>query len=403
MSELKRCVEHCGGAMTDEMTRPITSMRCSRRPFRLFGLDLQHLSYLLYLLFWFIEPLQEPSALRWLYLVFAVVVFMLLYAVQHASYSLSRRWYATAAMLLLALVYVPLNLSAFGIYIYIASALPEFVEKARPLYGLLLAECAVILLQAWLFHFSMWEWTIVCPMTLLTGTNLWYFHKQRKADTRLRMAHDEIEQLAKTAERERIARDLHDVLGHTLSLITVKSELAARLLSTDPERTSQELAEIQTTARRALAEVRQTVSGYRAQGLEAEIQQATAALAAVGVAVTSRPERVPRLPVQQEASLALILREAVTNIVRHAGAHRCEISLSVESAATVLEIRDDGRGIVGEEGNGLRGMRERVGELGGAMEVRSESGAVLRVTLPTPPTEPDVLENPLLSRQWTTA
>ena len=360
----------------------------TRRPFQLFGMDGQHLSYLFYLLFWLIEPVQEPSTRRWTLLVCAVAMFLLLYAQQHCSRLVTRRWYATAAMLLLALVYVPVNVSAFGIYIYIASALPELVGELRLLFGLLLAECAVILVQAWLFHFSMWEWTIACPISVLTGMNLWYFHEQHKANARLKMAHDEIEQLAKTAERERIARDLHDVLGHTLSLIAIKSELAERLLASDPERTGRELAEIQATARRALTEVRQTVSGYRSQGLEAEMQQAAAALAAAGVTVTSRPASLPRLPAQQEASLALILREAVTNIVRHAEAHSCALVLHADTQATVLEVRDDGRGCTGLEGNGLRGMRERVRDLGGTLLLLSNTGdtwgTTLRIALPAP-------------------
>ena len=372
--------------MPDAVTQQ-NAANLPRRPFRLFGLDGQHLSYLLYLLFWLIEPAQEPSARRWLLLGCAVCVFIFLYVQQHCSRPKIQRWYATAAMLVLALVYVPVNVSAFGIYIYIASALPELTEEFRPLLGLLLVECAVILAQAWLCHFSMWEWTIACPVSVLSGMNLWYFHAQRKNNARLKMAHDEIEQLAKTAERERIARDLHDVLGHTLSLIAIKSELAGRLLASDPERTGRELVEIRATARRALTEVRQTVSGYRSQGLEAEMQQATAALAAAGVTVTSRPASLPRLPAQQEASLALIVREAVTNIVRHSEARSCAMAFHADAQETVLEIRDDGRGCAGPEGNGLRGMRERVRDLGGTLEVRSgvSQGTTLHIALPPIP------------------
>ncbi len=353
-----------------------------RSSFKLFGLDWFHFSWLLYLLFWFIAPVEEPSEKAWILLVLAFSVFLPLYILTHCSRSLATRQWATLATTVLAIVYVPINLSAFGIYIFIASALPELVTTPAGTYRLLALECSIILLQAFIGHFPSWEWSIACGISAVTAINVQNLHTQRKADAKLRMAHDEIEQLAKTAERERIARDLHDVLGHTLSLISIKSELAARLLPTNPERTAQELAEIQTTARRALAEVRQTVSGYRAQGLAAEIAQAAAALAASGVTLTSSPEKMPRLPAQQEASLALILREAVTNIVRHAGAHSCVISITADEHTTVLEICDDGCGMRGSEGNGLRGMRERVRELGGELQVRSEGGAILRVRLP---------------------
>ncbi len=365
---------------------PMGGGACARRgALRIFGLDWYHYSWLLYMLFWLIQPLELPSRRSWGFLALAAICFLPLYVLTHAaSHSISTRRWATLGTTLLAIVYVPVNQSAFGIYIFIASALPELVTTARGTYWLIAAECAVILLQASIFHLQSWEWSIACGISAVTAINIQNLRTQKISDSRLRLAHDEIEQLAKTAERERIARDLHDVLGHTLSLIAIKSELAGRLLATDPERTAQELAEIQTTARRALTEVRQTVSGYRAQGLEAEVQQATAALAAAGVTVTKRPEQLPRLPVQVEASLALILREGVTNIVRHAGARTCSIAFSQGEAEHVLEIRDDGRGLVGQEGNGLRGMRERVRDLGGVLEVRSDPGAVLRIRLPAP-------------------
>ena len=99
-----------------------------------------------------------------------------------------------------------------------------------------------------------------------------------KADAKLRMAHEEIEQLAKTAERERIARDMHDVLGHSLSLIVLKSELAGRLLASQPTRAALEIAEIETAARKALAEVRKTITGYRSEGFASELTRAAQVL-----------------------------------------------------------------------------------------------------------------------------
>ena len=339
------------------------------------------MTWLVYVGFWFIQPFYEHKTRMWIYLALALAVFVsLFFGGLYGSLRVRRG--CLLGMLALALVYVPVNESAFGIYFYLPWFLINAVESDAAFFRLIGIECAIIAAQAAMFHLDSWEWSVAIGVCALSAMNAVRMRQQERANTKLRMARDEIEQLAKTAERERIARDLHDVLGHTLSLIAIKSELAGRLLATDPARTARELEEIQTTARRALAEVRQTVSGYRAQGLEAEIQQATAALAASGVTVTSRPERVPRLPAQQEASLALILREAVTNIVRHAGARTCAIALETGPEGTVLEVRDDGCGMRGEEGNGLRGMRERVRELGGEVQVRSEGGAVLRVKLP---------------------
>ena len=341
------------------------------------------LTWLVYIGFWMIQPYYEQQEKCWIYLACAVSVFLLCFSGGLYG-SLRVRRLSVLGMLALALVYVPVNESSFGIYFYLPWFLLNVVESDFAYFWLVALECGILLAQAYVFHLNSWEWSVGVGVCALSGTNAVRIRQQGRANGKLRMARDEIEQLAKTAERERIARDLHDVLGHTLSLISVKSELASRLLASDPERSARELAEIQTTARRALAEVRQTVSGYRAQGLEAELQQATAALAVAGVAVSRRPARLPRLPVQQEACLALILREAVTNIVRHAGATTCTIAIEQDSAATVLEIRDNGRGLSGQEGNGLQGMRERARDLEGSLALASEDGAVVRVTLPIP-------------------
>lgn len=191
--------------------------------------------------------------------------------------------------------------------------------------------------------------------------------------------------LALTAERERVARDVHDVLGHSLTALSVKAELAARLVDTDPARARSELESIQATARQALAEVRSTVGGLRASNLEAEITAAPRVLADAGVQATVRGEVGDTDP-RHRALLAWVLREAVTNVVRHADATRVEIELSHDG----IVVTDDGRGLEqpGEqpgEGLGLRGMRERVEATGGQLEIGADAagtGTRIEVRLP---------------------
>lgn len=342
-------------------------------------------TWLVYIGFWVIVPYYEHQARTWVYLACAVAAFILCFLGGLYGNLLLRR-VSALCMLALALLYVPVNESAFGIYFYLPWFLLSVVDSELTYIWMVGLECVVIMAQAFLSHpqLDSWEWSVGVGVCALSGTNALRLRQQERANARLRTAHDEIEQLAKTAERERIARDLHDVLGHTLSLITIKSELAARLLATDPARSAQELEEIQTTARRALAEVRQTVSGYRAQGLEVEIQQAMAALAAAGVTLAGRPRQVPRLPAQYEASLALILREAITNIVRHAAARTCSITLSVTAAAVLLDVVDDGCGMTQQEGNGLLGMRERVREFGGTLRLNTSAGGGVHLAISLP-------------------
>jgi two-component system, NarL family, sensor histidine kinase DesK len=291
------------------------------------------------------------------------------------------RWIWILGMLLVALVYVPVNQTAWGIYIFIAAAVPEISESTNKIITLLLILCAIILGQAVLFHLVAWEWALAIPLTLLVGMNRLRMEQKYRSDAKLRMAHEEIERLAKAAERERIARDMHDVLGHSLSSIVLKSELAGRLMTTQPARAALEVAEIESAAREALAEVRRTISGYRSEGFASELSRAAAVLETAGVRV-NRPAKPPALTPRHEATLSLVLREAVTNIVRHAGASECSIELSTEENTTHLVIADDGKGGIREEGNGLRGMRERVQEVGGRLSLDSQHGTRLQIELP---------------------
>lgn len=170
--------------------------------------------------------------------------------------------------------------------------------------------------------------------------------------------------LALTAERERVARDVHDVLGHSLTVLSVKAELAARLIDVDPARARAELESIQATARQALAEVRTTVGGLRASNLDAEVATAPRVLADAGVETRVVGEVADTDP-RHRALLAWVLRESVTNIVRHSGARRATIRLGPSG----LVVEDDGRGAGTAEGNGLRGMRERVAAAGGTLQL----------------------------------
>ena len=205
----------------------------------------------------------------------------------------------------------------------------------------------------------------------------------------LRLSHDEVRRLAATAERERIGRDLHDLLGHTLSLVAVKSELAKRLLDRDPVAARREIAEVERVAREALSQVRNAVTGIRAAGLAAELASAKLLLESAGVVFDYRPPALA-LPEQVETTLALVLREAVTNIQRHAHATRAEVSVEHERDRAILRVHDNGRGGIGAHGNGLTGMRERIEALGGSLAIRSERGrgTELAIALPLREVEP---------------
>jgi two-component system sensor histidine kinase DesK len=215
------------------------------------------------------------------------------------------------------------------------------------------------------------------------------FVRDRRAQAAaLSLSQAEVRRLAAVAERERIGRDLHDLLGHTLSLVALKGELAGRLVSRDAAAAEREIAEVTQIARGALAQVRTAVTGMRAAALAGELASARALLKSCGVELSCRQD-AGELPAPIETALAMIVREAATNIQRHAGATRATVEISSSAAgdhrtAVALYVSDNGRGGITARGNGLAGIGERVRALGGTLEIDSPPGAgtVLRARLP---------------------
>ncbi|MGW2820538.1 sensor histidine kinase [Streptomyces sp. NPDC001443] len=190
----------------------------------------------------------------------------------------------------------------------------------------------------------------------------------------LRQARATVAQLAANEERLRLARDLHDLLGHSLSLITLKSELAGRMLPGHPDKAAQQIADIEQVSRQALVDVREAVTGYRRARLADELAGAQVALTAAGVTAGLPPAPdLDGFPEEGEAALAWALREAVTNVVRHSGARRCTVELlhrqTLDGPVLELSVEDDGRGGSGTApGNGLTGLTERLEKAGGTLE-----------------------------------
>jgi two-component system sensor histidine kinase DesK len=283
-----------------------------------------------------------------------------------------------AALTALGVIFMPQNLGAGAFFIFAASfaGMAGGVRRAFTIIGVILV---ILLFEVKLIGLSplLWWWSPV--FTVIVGAVNAHFAQEGRANVRLRMAQDEIEHLAKVAERERIARDLHDVLGHTLSLIILKSELASKLADRDPQRAREEIRDVERISREALSEVRQAVRGYRA-GLQHELDGAAQMLRAASIALSTTVEPVPLAPAQ-EAILALALREAVTNVVRHSQATHCTIDLRRLDQEIRMVVTDDGRGGSRPDGTGISGMRERIGTLGGRVTRDGSHGTTLTVTL----------------------
>ena len=338
--------------------------------------------WVLYLGFFFIQPVFDHVSRKiWLLDILGAVVFLFLY---FGLFVLAnpRSLIHVAGMVVLGLLYQPINNGACTFFIFAAAMLPFCVESQAAAVAGLLTIGAIGGLQGLLLHINGWQLFYSTIFPVIIGAGNTFFAERNRMNRTLRKANEEIEHLAKVAERERIARDLHDVLGHTLSVITLKSELAGKLIDRDPQRAGQEIREVEEISRQALSEVRDAIRGYRSKGLAAELAQAKCTLETAGVAVRCDAATTVKLPAMQEGVLTMAVREAVTNVVRHAHASSCTLRLEQRDGTCHLEIQDDGRGGFQNEGSGLRGMRERVEMLGGTLHRNSQAGTRLTITLP---------------------
>jgi two-component system sensor histidine kinase DesK len=337
--------------------------------------------WLVYSIFFLIDPIQRHSRNAWLEFVAAYLCFLAIYAGMVYTKSRRNQLLLLIALAALGIAYYPLNAGACGMFIYVAAFVPFVTETILVCVVTFVGVSATMMLEGWLLHLSPWNWAFCAFIAIAVGAGNLAAAQRMRANKRLDLAHEQIAHLAKLAERERIARDLHDVLGHTLSVVVLKSELAGKLLERDPERARSEIGDVEQIARKALGEVREAIRGYRSEGLAAEIARAQKTLDAAGVTLefeTTPPQLAPA----EETVLSLIVREAVTNIVRHAQASRCRLEFAANGTGTALVVEDDGRGGIRQEGNGLRGMRERVESMGGQLRIDSAHGTRLVVEIP---------------------
>ena len=311
-------------------------------------------------LMWTQEPLRSPSAeLSDVHKHRAAVAFLALLAVS-LNLVLGTEW---------RVLFFPLNVAA-GIMLLTTDAYVAIVGLAAITFGL-----GVISGMAWL----------ALPTAAL---GLWAtaFVRQVAAVAELRSAREELARMAVDEERLRFARDLHDLLGHSLSLIALKSELAGRLLPDQPEKAETEVHDIEEVARQALGEVREAVAGYRSPTLDEELAGAAEMLGAAGIEFEIENE-AGLLPREIDGMLAWAVREGTTNVIRHSQARNCHILLAREDGTVYAQITDDGRGETDQEtsGSGLSGVSERVATFSdGGFEAGPlpEGGFRLRVDLP---------------------
>jgi two-component system sensor histidine kinase DesK len=342
-----------------------------------------------------------------------ILVLAYLYVMWRTPADLPPRWRGLAVAVMAAVVVTLVLLRFPGqwapLLVFVSLSLAVVLPRERALPAVALTAAATTTLSLWQGLPS--STALLHGMqTLIAGLGMLGFLHILVLNLQLHQAREELARMAVAQERLRFARDLHDLLGHSLSVIALKSELARGLLASDPARAAGELGDIEQVARRALAEVREAVGGYRRVTLAAELGGARAALDAAGVraAVEDPPGD---LPAPVEEVLGWAVREAATNVVRHSGATSCRVRFAEDRDRVAVEITDDGArsafgrpsrawgrpsadaqqtptgefaGRAGRAGRGLAGLAERVGAAGGRLQAgpRPDGGFRLRVELP---------------------
>ena len=374
----------------DTMETPTDQSSPPLSPWQRFGW-LMGAIWLVFLVFPLISAVNAPVHLVWrIVAVAAIAAFGALYA--YGFIRLMRQDLAepgrTAMVILLAMVAlfvltgVIVGVDAFGMTVFLLT-FGIFNQPFRRAYllaaGWIVLTLAVLVVTGTLASHGFFL-AILAIVGTITGVVRWLDERQGDHD---RLATE----LNLVAERERVARDVHDVLGHSLTVITVKSELAERLVDADPEAAKAELAQIRSLTRESLAEIRATVAGLRVARLADELVSAQRALTDAGISA-DLPTDADGVDPRHRLVLAWVLREAVTNVVRHSGASRCVVELSARS----LVVIDDGvgpgvanaagageRGRAAAGGTGLRGVAERVKSVGARLEITAAEGGGTRL------------------------
>jgi two-component system sensor histidine kinase DesK len=292
-----------------------------------------------------------------------------------------RLWLSRLAMFGIGVALFPYNSFAHTFFIY--AGLP--LTRARTRESIIIMALTVAASYVYFTWHQMDTayFALVAVIVLGLGGAILYSEAEERTRVTIAGKDQEIQRLAKLAERERIARDLHDLLGHTLSLIAIKAELAHKLLSQNDLRADNEMREVAAVARKSLAEVRQAIAGLRSIGLLEAVRTADALLRAAGLKTNLGIQPLPTLVSAQEHALSQALLEATTNIVRHADASEAAITISCSDDRIALSVDDNGSGNDILPGNGLTGMRERLKAVAGKLEISNLApGVRIRVELP---------------------
>lgn len=345
----------------------------------------QPVFWLAYLGFLFMPSVIDMGSRDWLLgTLLSIPVFLMLYfrGFRHGGDAL---WPYLLSMCALGYVLAPIHPNSNTYLIYAAVFAPFLRRGLRVTMTFIAVMLLIYALESWFLRLNYIGLFVAAFVAVAAGFGNHFYIVNMRKQAELRLSHDEIRRLARMAERERIGRDLHDLLGHTLSLVALKSELAGRLCERDPHGARREIDEVQRVARDALSQVRLAVTGIRAAGIAAELASARLMLEMDAIEMDYEGGDIA-MPVEVETVLALVIREAITNVQRHSRATSVSVKFSSDAESVQLTIIDNGRGNDVVAGNGLKGMRERIQALGGKLRIASVRGRGTKLEASVPMT-----------------
>lgn len=346
--------------------------------------------WLIYLPLFFIPVIishDESIDLVWTAL--ALITFLGLYF--HAYWVKSQYViYHIVAIVLVGTLVAFITPTACTLFIYAGA----FCSRLMPLkYAMTVLVSLLVWIASisWFFSFEMYFYQPALVFTLIVGVLNIYQCALHQNKQELILSRKETQRLAQVAERERIARDLHDLIGHTFSVITIKADLAGRLLDKDLEKARIEIKQLENISRDALSQVREVVSGYRTSDLLSELANAKNVFNSVDIYFQYHFENINEQQIELDSTsnkeLAIVLRELVTNIIKHAKATQVTAIIKHQNGKIVLAIQDDGQGFENfqHKGFGIKGIEERIQKLKGFVSIKTGGdyiGTLSKIGLP---------------------
>jgi len=338
--------------------------------------------WLVYLLFFFVNLyFYHPIENSFMYASIGTALFLAVYFHAHWTPSKKIHWNIIGIVAIAScLTYISPSASVF--FVYAGAFCCRLGSPRKALMGLITIAVWVLILS-WEANLVAFFYIPAVFFTFLVGGINIYQHEVSLQRKELILSQQEVQHLAKTSERERIARDLHDLIGHTFSIITLKAELINKIIDKDINRAKTEVSALENISRDALSQIREVVTGYRTSDLNTELAHAKYILESNDIHVNYQFNEF-EMSEHINKELAIMLKELVTNILKHAEANNVDIIINNKNSQACLQVKDNGIGFISKENGrfGLKGIRERINKLDGILSIESSLGTQININIP---------------------